>query len=55
MVIICAHCGTQTNGKYCPQCKTQAGRREMDDNNDKLFKKAGLKGYDCKVCKPKNT
>lgn len=54
IITICSHCGVKTfKEKYCPQCKTIADRKKMDDNNKKLFKDAGLKEYTCKVCKPK--
>lgn len=49
-VILCAHCSIQIgSGKYCSDCKTAAGRKEMDENNKKLFKKVGLE-YKCKSC-----
>jgi len=50
IITLCSHCSVQAKGKdkYCPQCKTAEGRREMDKNNKKLNPK-----YKCKVCKEK--
>jgi hypothetical protein len=48
IIIQCVHCGTKTSGKYCLQCKTAEGRKEMDKNNKELNPE-----YKCKVCKEK--
>ena len=50
MVILCAHCGTQTNSKYCPLCRTAAHRKEMDEANDKHFMKELGIHYVCPAC-----
>ncbi len=48
----CEHCGTKVSGKsrFCPECKTAKGRREMDEDNNRLFKKHGSE-YNCEYCK----
>ena len=48
-IIICTHCGERTTGKYCGQCHTAEGRREMDSNNKQMFEGAGLV-FRCNVC-----
>lgn len=35
----CTYCGEQIgSGKYCTKCKTQSGRKEVFDENTKIFK-----------------
>ena len=39
------------NQKYCKNCGTAAERRKMDEDNEKIFKEAGLKIKECEQCK----
>jgi len=39
---ICVHCEEKSRGKYCADCTTKAKRKEMDENNKEVFRKAGL-------------
>ena len=50
IVQICVHCKTPCSGKYCPNCRTAQGRRDMDEANRQHFKKHGLPPYECPVC-----
>lgn len=47
----CEHCSTKVSGKsrFCPECKTAEGRRQMDADNIKHFEENGLK-YNCEYC-----
>jgi hypothetical protein len=53
-VMLCVHCSTETNGKYCPLCRTAEDRRKMDEENDKIFMENFGKHYICKVCLKEN-
>lgn len=46
-VVLCQYCGEQTGNsqKYCKQCKTQSGRKEIFEANVKILKENGKKGY----------
>jgi len=39
-ITLCAYCGEQVGNsvKYCPQCRTQKGRKEIFDANVDIFK-----------------
>ena len=50
IIQICAHCSTPCSGKYCPDCKTAKGRRDMDEANRKHFEEQGMASYVCPVC-----
>jgi hypothetical protein len=47
IVTLCAFCGEQvgTGVKYCPNHRTQKGRKETFDENVKIFKENKEKGY----------
>lgn len=42
---LCKHCGTECGGIYCNQCKTAAGRKELDENNKSI-----KPDHICKIC-----
>lgn len=46
-ISVCAYCGEQTTGKakYCPTCKTQAGRKKIFDANLEIIKENKAKGF----------
>lgn len=45
-IIACAYCGEQIySGKYCKACKTQAGRKEIFNQNAEIFKANAKLGY----------
>ena len=48
---LCLHCSTQCGGKYCPQCSTAQGRRDMDEANRLHFETNHLPPYECAGCK----
>lgn len=44
-IYLCEHCGNKTSGKYCPSCKTAAGRKEIDEQNIAIMKENLAKGF----------
>ena len=38
----CLHCGERTESKFCKDCRKKEYRKEMDENNRKLFAEKGL-------------
>ena len=48
---LCEHCGDKAvgSGRFCNDCKTAEGRRQMDEANVKHFKENGLE-YNCEYC-----
>ena len=48
---LCEHCSDKAvgSGRFCANCKTADGRREMDEANVKHFKDHGLE-YHCDYC-----
>lgn len=50
LITLCAHCGTQCSGKFCPDCTTAPKRRDMDEANRKNFEENKLPPYECGHC-----
>ena len=54
IIKVCSHCGeiisrSDTRKKFCNYCNSSGKRKEMDENNRKLFEENGLE-YHCKFC-----
>jgi predicted amidophosphoribosyltransferase len=45
MIILCDYCGEPTKQKYCSNCKTQAGRKDIFEQNVAIFKQNEKLGY----------
>lgn len=56
VINVCSHCGEITSRskdskrKFCGDCNTSAKRKEMDENNKKIWADNGMKEYHCKFC-----
>lgn len=46
-IYVCVYCGENavTKGKYCANCKTQAGRKKIFDENVEIIKENKEKGH----------
>ena len=42
---ICFHCGERTKGKYCNDCTTAQGRRDVDKANSEAWEDNEKKGF----------
>ena len=47
IIALCAYCGEQVGNtqKYCPNCRTQKGRKAIFDANVEIIKENKAKGF----------
>ena len=53
-IALCAHCGEQVGNsqKYCPNCRTKPGRKEIFDANMAIIKERQKQGLPVPVSLP---